>query len=126
MNEAMLKKKVKSFNTWDEWHEFEESYFHISSWKESSCEQLDKDLEKEDIIVSGVRWHSFHISYDISTEIYDLHEELSYVAYEAIEGQLEEGNDFIYDKKCNFCRVWTFEKTKQLCDFCGRKLKLMS
>ncbi len=125
MNEKEMELMVRNLTSWDDWHKLEETLFRKSEWEQSSLERMDEDLDREEIYSEdGTCWQPFHIPYEIDIDKYSLYEKMSYLAYEIIERIIIDKTQ--YDKKCNYCRVWTDVNSKQYCDFCQRPLQVLS
>ena len=124
MNNKEIEQKVRNIKSWDEWNQIEKEFFMISQWGKTSLDRMDEDLDRENIFSEdNTYWQPFSIPYNIDIELYSFYERMSYLAYEAIEKEYKDESQ--YDKKCNYCRLWTENKEKQYCDFCGRKLQIM-
>lgn len=120
-----LKDEIEKITDWDRWYEIENEIFRIKDWEEADIDTIEKDLKRPPEIIGGYSWESTTTSYDISPEIYHLHEKSRLEVFAKLEPEADKENKNHpkwYGKWCVYCRIWTREYPEKGCPKCGKEL----
>lgn len=120
-----LKNEVGNISNWDEWYKIEDELFRLKEWEEADIDTIEKDLERPPETINGYIWESTTTSYDISPEIYHLHEKTRLEVFAMLEPEADVDNKNHherYGKWCVYCKRWTREYPEDNCPRCGKEL----
>ena len=65
-----LEEQLKLIQSWKDWDNFQKKCFG-KPWELCDVDQTALELEREDILSEGVRWHPFSYPYKVDAETVD-------------------------------------------------------
>jgi hypothetical protein len=99
--------------------------FRRDEWEETDIDLVEADLERPSETINGYSWESTTTSYDISPEIFYLHEKARLEVFAKLEPESDRENKIHpewYGKWCVYCKIWTREYPEEICPKCGKEL----
>jgi hypothetical protein len=119
-----LTDEINRLSSWEDWERIEEDIFKLDEWDEEDY-NIERDMERQIIVVEGHEWKPTTLSYDISPEIYHLHWKTRLEVFAKLEPDAAEENSRHperYGKICVYCKRWSKYYTKDNCPECGNEL----
>lgn len=119
---------LDAITNWNDWEELNEIYNSISSsFKRISDEDIERDFNRQEVIINGVAWKPLSREYvcDNAIDLEVFNNNLQHLVYEKLENvSLKERISVFegFNQSCFHCGIRTYQMELKTCPICNRSL----
>lgn len=125
IDKKILAHEISKISTWEDWDKIRDEIFRRDEWEDTDIETIGKDLERPTVVIDGYKWESTTNSYELSPELFYLHEKTRWEVFAKLDPEADADNKNHperYGKWCVYCKRWSREYPESNCPQCGNEL----